>query len=133
MKKRMLCVLMAIVFCFASISAVQAADTEKIESEKGALFYTFALEQNDDGTHCMWATVTTSFPEMIIVRLRLYRMVSGFEIFIVESPKVVKNGTYCHVERDIRLVTGDTYILELIASGDTTSGTVRKTYEDVGN
>lgn len=128
MKKRIVCILLAMAIALCSFGFVQAKDSaDAVELTRGALTLSGGLRNVSGRTYTLWATVTASTTENLYVRARLYRVENGAEI-LVKTVSYSATATSCTASGSVTVPTGYAYVVKLYASGNTTSVSATKNY-----
>lgn len=123
MKRRTLCLLMALAICLTTVGNTLALgnDAEQPQPRRGAITLYCGLDNLGNGNFRARATIETGGTETLSVNFTLYKVVGSSEQYVTSGSKSNVVGTKATASKTVALSSG-TYHLYCFGSGNTVSG-----------
>jgi hypothetical protein len=128
-KKRMICLMLALIICFAAVGSTYALGDDlntTAPQTRGAIGLSYGLSSLGNGRYRPWATVETATVESLYVSFTLYRIVNGTRQYVT-SASASGSGVEKTASKTVTLSSG-TYLIVAYGSGNTTSGSGSRYY-----
>ncbi len=125
MKKKWLCLVLALLMCMAvTVPSFAAADADAdTQPDRAAISVSFGLDHVSGSTYKMWARVLNPAAEQVTVNLVLY----DASYNVVDSIYAISSKVIFTISKNKTLSSG-TYHLRVTVIGNTVSSTYEKNY-----
>ena len=124
MKKKVLCIALALLLCLLGAMPTFADGEEEAQQNREAITVSFALEHVSGSTYRMWAKILN--PGGVTVDADLVLLTAGFTV--ISSCGATSSNHIFNFSKNVSLPSSGTYYLRLIVQGNNIHETMQKTY-----